>query len=369
MKNKILPVIFALASGIAIASPPPHTTSEYAVRRSTYPRILPGNRAEFRIVAPDAQSVKVDIGNKYNATRGSDGAWYCITDSLGPGFHYYFIDVDGARVADPASETFYGCGVAASGIEIPYPAGDTRFSISHVPHGETAMRRYYSTPDSTWKQMMVYTPPCYHTSPDKTYPVLYLQHGGGEDQRGWCTQGRADIILDNLIAAGMAKPMVIVMCDGNSRDFTNELIGDCIPLVESTYCVDTTSSGRAIAGLSMGGIQALNTAISHPELFSYVGVFSSGWWADSKAPAGMGLDVEKYYDMLAADCDGYNRRFRSFYLTMGGPEDIAWRNCNIMRGRFDRLGIRYEYFETPGGHTWPVWRESLYRFAQQLFKD
>ena len=242
MKNKILPVIFALASGIAIASPPPHTTSEYAVRRSTYPRILPGNRAEFRIVAPDAQSVKVDIGNKYNATRGSDGAWYCITDSLGPGFHYYFIDVDGARVADPASETFYGCGVAASGIEIPYPAGDTRFSISHVPHGETAMRRYYSTPDSTWKQMMVYTPPCYHTSPDKTYPVLYLQHGGGEDQRGWCTQGRADIILDNLIAAGMAKPMVIVMCDGNSRDFTNELIGDCIPLVESTYCVDTTSS-------------------------------------------------------------------------------------------------------------------------------
>lgn len=342
--------------------------SDYAVRRSAYPRVLPGSRAEFRVNAPDAKSVKLDLGKKYDMTRGEDGAWYCTTDSLGPGFHYYFVEVDGFRAADPASETFFGCGTDASGIEIPYAEGDNRFKIADVPHGEVVRRSYYSSVDSIWKDMMVYLPPCYHKSSDKKYPVLYLQHGGGEDQRGWANQGRTDIILDNLIAEGKAVPMVIVMSDGNSRDFTTELINDCIPLVESTYRVSSDSDDRALAGLSMGGIQTLNAIMDHPELFRYAGVFSSGWWANANAPAGMGRGVEKYYKRLADDPKAFNDNFKQFWLSMGGKEDIAYNNCQTMMKRFDDLGIKYSYFETPGGHTWPVWRESIYRFAQLLFR-
>lgn len=138
-----------------IASEP--VTSDYAVRRSAYPRILPGSRAEFKISAPDARKVQIDLDKKYDMERQPDGSWTCVTDSLGPGFHYYFIIVDGARVSDPASETFFGCGVAASGLEVPYSEGDVRFQMADVPHGEIAMRPYYSTPDGAWRRMMVYT--------------------------------------------------------------------------------------------------------------------------------------------------------------------------------------------------------------------
>lgn len=349
-----------------IASEP--VTSDYAVRRSAYPRILPGSRAEFKISAPDARKVQIDLDKKYDMERQPDGSWTCVTDSLGPGFHYYFIIVDGARVSDPASETFFGCGVAASGLEVPYSEGDVRFQMADVPHGEIAMRPYYSTPDGAWRRMMVYTPPCYHKSGDKKYPVLYLQHGGGEDERGWAIQGRTNIILDNLIASGEAEPMIIVMADGNSTDFTRSLIDDCIPLVESTYRVIPDADHRALAGLSMGGIQTLNAVIEHPELFRHVGVFSSGWWADANAPAGMGKDTEKYYSKLASQTDYFNNQFKNFWISMGGEEDIAFNNCRIMRGRFDDMGIKYTYFETPGGHTWPVWRESLYNFSKLIFK-
>lgn len=161
--------------------------------------------------------------------------------------------------------------------------------------------------------------------------------------------------------------MIIVMLDGNSKDFNSELFNDCIPLVEKTYRVKTGRASRALAGLSMGGIQTLNACITHPEYFSYIGVFSSGWWAQSRhgMPA---HDTEKYYEKLKAHKDEFNQGFKQFWFSMGGEEDIAYRNCQIMLKRFDEIGIRYTYFETPGGHTWPVWRESLYRFAQLLFK-
>lgn len=369
MRNTVLSALAMIGVAVsAYAADGGGVTSDYAVRRSEYPRVLPGSRAQFRVNAPDARSVKLDLGKKYDMTRGDDGAWYCTTDSLGPGFHYYFVEVDGFRGADPASLTFYGCGLDASGIEIPYPEGDTRFKIADVPHGEVVRRNYFSTVDSVWKDMMVYLPPCYHKSGDKKYPVLYLQHGGGEDQSGWSRQGRTDIILDNLIAAGKATPMVIVMSDGNSSDFTAELLNDCIPLVESTYRVLTDPDNRALAGLSMGGIQTLNAIMEHPELFRYAGVFSSGWWANADAPAGMGRGTEKYYAKLAADPEAFNRCFKHLWLSMGGKEDIAYNNCRVMMKRFDDIGIKYSYFETPGGHTWPVWRESLYRFAQLLFR-
>lgn len=344
----------------------PGERSALSVRASQYPRISSDNRASFKIKAPEAKRVQIDLGKKYDMVRNENGEWTCTTEPLGPGFHYYFLIIDGVPVADPASESFFGCSVMASGIEIPYPDGDTRFALADVPHGEIRMKRYFSKTANDWRRMFVYTPPCYETS-GESYPVLYLQHGGGEDERGWSQQGLTDIIMDNLIAKKEAVPMIIVMLDGNSKDFNSELFNDCIPLVEKTYRVKKDKDSRALAGLSMGGIQTLNASITHPEYFSYIGVFSSGWWSQPRHGRAA-QDTEKYYEILKADKDKFNKGFRQFWFSMGGKEDIAYQNCQNMLKRFDEIGIKYTYFETPGGHTWPVWRESLYRFAPLLFR-
>ena len=338
------------------------------IRRQEYPRILEDNRVEFRIKAPTAQKVQIDLGRLYDMKKDADGVWTCTTDPQTEGFHYYFLVVDGVKVADPCSETFYGCSMMSSGVEIPYPAEkQARYELkADVPHGQVARLRYQSKVTGSWKNMYVYTPAGYETS-GKSYPVLYLQHGGGEDERGWSNQGLTDIILDNLIAESKAKPMIVVMMDGNSQDFTSELLTDGIPFVESHYRTVKTADGRALAGLSMGGIQTLNASIMHPELFSYVGVFSSGWFKNPQ-PFMANSSGEMYYAKLKERPEYYNKQFREFFLTMGGPEDIAYDNCKAMRERFDQMGIKHSYYETPGGHTWPVWRESLYVFAQKLFK-
>lgn len=340
--------------------------AELNVRSAMYPRLLPGNRLEFKVKAPEAKKVQIDLGRKYDLTRNDKGEWTGITDPLTPGFHYYFLIVDGVSVADPASESFYGCSMMTSGVEIPYPEGDVRFYTADVPHGDIRMKRYFSKTANDWRRMFVYCPPDYDAS-GKSYPVLYLQHGGGEDERGWSQQGRTDIIMDNLIAQGKATPMIIVMTDGNTRDFESELLKECIPFVEKNFRVKTDRNNRALAGLSMGGIQTLNTGIPHLDLFAYLGVFSSGWWANA-VPSRNGNDTEKYYSMLKEKKDEYNKKLKLFWLSMGGKEDIAYNNCQVMMKRFDEIGIKYSYFETPGGHTWPVWRESLYRFAPLIFK-
>lgn len=344
----------------------PGKRGELNVRNAMYPRLLPDNRMEFKVKAPDAKKVQIDLGRKYDLVRNAEGEWSGTTDPLTPGFHYYFLIIDGVAVADPASESFYGCSMMTSGVEIPYPDGDTRFYMANVPHGDIRMKRYFSTTANDWRRMFVYCPPGYDMN-QQTYPVLYLQHGGGEDERGWSAQGRTDIIMDNLIAKGEAVPMIIVMTDGNTADFERELLNDCIPFVEKNFRVKTDRESRALAGLSMGGIQTLNTGLPHLELFAYLGVFSSGWWA-SPTPFGNAHDTEKYYTMLKKKKDEYNARLKQFWLSMGGKEDIAYNNCQIMMKRFDEIGIKYSYFETPGGHTWPVWRESLYQFAPLLFK-
>lgn len=344
----------------------PSKRGELNVRNAMYPRLLPDNRMEFKVKAPDAKKVQIDLGRKYDLVRNAEGEWSGTTDPLTPGFHYYFLIIDGVAVADPASESFYGCSMMTSGVEIPYPDGDTRFYMANVPHGDIRMKRYFSTTANDWRRMFVYCPPGYDMN-QQTYPVLYLQHGGGEDERGWSAQGRTDIIMDNLIAKGEAVPMIIVMTDGNTADFERELLNDCIPFVEKNFRVKTDRESRALAGLSMGGIQTLNTGLPHLELFAYLGVFSSGWWA-SPTPFGNAHDTEKYYTMLKEKKDEYNARLKQFWLSMGGKEDIAYNNCQIMMKRFDEIGIKYSYFETPGGHTWPVWRESLYQFAPLLFK-
>lgn len=345
----------------------PGKPSLWNIRGKQYPRVLPDNRVVFRIQAPNAQQVQIDLGKRYDMQKGNDGVWTCTTDPQSEGFHYYFLYIDGVQVADPNSESFYGCSMMSSGLEIPYDATKAdRFAFKDVPHGDVHRKRYYSHVDNAWKTMYVYTPPTYDQE-KRDYPVLYLQHGGGEDERGWNQQGLTDIILDNLIAEGKAVPMIIAMLDGNTRDFTAELTQEGIPFVEKNFRAKKGMENRGLAGLSMGGIHTLNTIVAQPDLVSYVGVFSSGWFKNNGGPA-MGGSNDQNYAVLKEKKDIYNKNIKKFWFSMGGQEDIAYENCKEMRRRLDEIGIKYEYYEYPGGHTWPVWRESIYQFAQMIFK-
>ena len=337
------------------------------VRRAAYPRLLPDNSMEFKVNAPQAHKVQIDLGRKYDLVKDENGDWHGITDPLTPGFHYYFLIIDGVQVADPASESFYGCSMNTSGVEIPYPDTDKRFSNALVGHGDIRMKRYFSDNSGKWQRMFVYCPAGYDKG-DQDYPVLYLLHGGGEDERGWATQGLTDIIMDNLIASKTTTPMIVVIPDGNIPHFDRELIGEIIPFVEENFRVKEGRDNRALAGLSMGGIQTLNIGLANLDLFSHLGVFSSGWFA-KPVPFADPTDTGWYYATLRDNRQKYNDQLKVFWLSMGGKEDIAYENCSVMRKKFDEIGINYDYFETPGGHTWPVWRESLYHFAPLLFKE
>jgi enterochelin esterase-like enzyme len=198
-------------------------------------------------------------------------------------------------------------------------------------------------------------------------------HGGGEDERAWAAQGKTDLIIDNLIAEKKAVPMIVAMLDGNfpisgfSEDalivLEKELKQNIIPFTEKKYRAKSEGKYRALAGLSMGGIQTLYAGVKNTDLFSYLGVFSSGWIQ----PAQKDL-AESQYDFIKNNADKINNNVKQFWISQGGKEDIAWKNCQSMLSRFDELKIKYTYSEYPGGHTWPVWRNNLYHFAQLLFK-
>ncbi|RYF96591.1 MAG: esterase, partial [Chitinophagaceae bacterium] len=174
----------------------PATTN---VRNAKYPQVLPDSRVVFRVKAPEAQKIQVDLGRKYDLKKDTGGYWQVTTDSIGEGFHYYSLLIDGVAVADPASQSFYGMGRMASGIEIPFAGGDY-YAAKNIPHGDLRQHRYFSNLTGSWRNLQVYTPPGYDSIKNKTYPVLYLLHGGGEDETGWARQGKTDLILDNLIA-------------------------------------------------------------------------------------------------------------------------------------------------------------------------
>lgn len=364
------PVDISAFSKYSILGSPASTN----VRSAKYPQILPDNRVVFRIKAPEAQKVQIDLGKKYDMARDTGGYWIVTTDSIGEGFHYYSLLIDGVALADPASETFYGMGRLASGIEIPF-AGGGYYAVKDVTHGEVRIKRYYSTVFNSWRKFYIYTPPGYDNSTNEKYPVLYLLHGGGEDERGWATQGKTDLILDNLIAEKKAKPMLIVMIDGNMgtgglagfnenvlRSFENELKQAVIPFVEKNFRTETDARNRALAGLSMGGLQTLYAGIKNTNMFAYLGVFSSGWFANRPELS------NPQYDFMKDNVAMINSNLKSLWISMGGKEDIAHNNCKIMLGKFDEMGIKYTYSEYPGGHTWPVWRNNLYNYVQLLFK-
>ncbi|MBB3188117.1 alpha/beta hydrolase-fold protein [Microbacter margulisiae] len=345
---------------------------ETDVRGARYPQILPDGRAIFRIKAPEAHNVQLDLGKRYNMTKDSEGVWEVTTDSLSEGFHYYSLIIDGVAVADPASETFYGMGRMASGFEVPFK-GDGFYEVRNVPHGDIRIKRYYSTVTNTWREIYLYTPPGYDENVSEKYPVLYILHGGGEDERGWAMQGKADLILDNLIAEKKAVPMILVMVDGNMplppfgedilKSFDAELKQCVIPFVQKNYRVKTDAQDRALAGLSMGGIQTLYAGINNTQLFSYLGVFSSGWILPMQSNI-----ANEQYRFMAKNAGMINNNLKLLWIAVGGKEDIAYNNCQTMLSKFNKMNIRYQYYEYPGGHTWPVWRNDLFHFAQLIFK-
>jgi enterochelin esterase-like enzyme len=344
--------------------------AESNVRSAGYPQILENGKAVFRLKAPEARTVQLDLGKKYNLTKKEDGVWEVTTDSISEGFHYYSLLIDGVAVADPASETFYGMDRTTSGFEMPF-AGDGYYALRNVPHGEIRMKRYYSPVLDSWRRFFIYTPAGYDEETSRKFPVLYLLHGGGEDERGWSMQGKTDLILDNLIASKKAKPMLIVMMDGNVpggsmrgnslQQFAKELKEVVVPFVEKNYRAETDPSNRALAGLSMGGIQTLYVGIHDPQMFPSLGVFSSGWFRNAS-------NTNEDYEYLKQYSDVFKSHVKLLWIAMGGKEDIAYGNCQDMLNKLDQLQIKYDYSEYPGGHTWPVWRNNLYHFAPLLFK-
>jgi len=346
------------------------------IRNAKYPQILQNNRVMFRVKAPDAQKVQIDLAKKYDMQKDTGGYWIATTDSISEGFHYYSLIIDGVAVADPASETFYGMGREASGIEIPF-AGDDYYSLKNVPHGDIRIKDYFSMVTFSWRQIYVYTPPGYDSNVIAKYPVLYILHGGGEDERGWAMQGKTNLILDNLIAEGKAKPMLIVMPDANIgmggfspdgiesalKTFEREMKQSIIPFVEKNYRALNDANNRALAGLSLGGLHTLYTGVNNTNMFAYLGVFSSGWIVPM-----MNKLADVQYDFMKTNADKINSNVKVFWLSQGGKEDIAYKNGQIMLQKLDSLNIKHSYNEYPGGHTWPVWRNNLYNFAPLLFK-
>jgi enterochelin esterase-like enzyme len=346
---------------------------------ASYPRITADLRVLFRIKAPDARKVEFELGRRYPAEKDAEGNWNVTTDPQVPGFHYYFLWIDGVRTSDPSSETFFGWGRQASGIEIPEKGVDF-YLPRDVPHGEVRVRWYRSATTGGWRRVCIYTPPGYDNSPQTRYPVLYLQHGAGEDERGWSTQGRAADIMDNLLAEGRARPMLVVMEKGyatrpdepqgapSARPFSvfeDVVTRDLIPFIDSAYRTIPNRENRALAGLSMGGFQAFQIGLRHLDLFSHLGGFSG-------AGGGFGggaFDPKTAHDGVMADAEAFNRKVPLLFLSIGTAENQRFQDS--VRGFHDtlkRAGIRTVFFESPGtDHEWQTWRRSLHAFAPRLF--
>ena len=341
-----------------------------------FPKIDSQRRAYFRIQAPEAKSVSVSLPDG-RGTKGDDNVWTIVTSQLAPGFHYYTITVDGVSVADPASESYFGMGKMCSGIEVPSPDEDF-YLPKDVPHGDIRAHYYFAKTTGKIRRCFVYTPPDYDTNLTARYPVLYLQHGMGEDARGWSDQGRTGFILDNLIAEGKAKAMLVVMDDGGitpgamsgpRRDgrpmfwdkFGRILIEDIIPMIDSTYRTIPDRDHRAMAGLSLGGTQTMEITQAHLDEFAYIGSFSAPF-GFPKVPAG--------FHGLLGDPAAFAKQVNTLFISYGAAGDLAARGTLKFHQELEQAGIKHIFYESPGtGHEWLTWRRSLCHFAPLLFQN
>ncbi|MDP4290278.1 MAG: alpha/beta hydrolase-fold protein [Bacteroidota bacterium] len=374
------PVNSSTFSNYNVAGTPASTN----VPGAQYPQIFSDNRVAFRVKAPDAQKVQIDLGKKYDLKKDTSGYWEGTTDPVVAGFHYYSLIIDNVAVVDPSSQTFYGMGRMASGIDIPEKGADF-YLPKDVPHGQIRQIHYYSTITKTWRRAFVYTPAGYDTNLSKRYPVLYLQHGGGEDETGWPNQGKVDFILDNLIAEGKAKPMLIVMDKGYAVDpddnknnqqsrpgtmfqnntLTDVFIKEIIPMVDKEFRTLPDRDHRAMAGLSMGGFQTFQITLTNLDTFAYIGGFSG---SGSIQP---GVDINTLYNGVWADVKAFNQKVKLLFLSIGTAEpERMYQSVNNFHKELDKAGIKHVYYESPGtSHEWQTWRRSLNQFAPMLFND
>ncbi len=372
-------VFFCCANTLIAQMLPEGTPAETNVPAAQYPAVDNNSRATFKIKAPDAQQVSVDIcGKKWPMSKDENGVWSVTTDPLVVGFHYYFLIIDGVSVSDPASETFYGCGRMASGIEIPESkeaAAYYRYQ-PNIPHGQVREVHYYSSIEDAPRRCFVYTPAEYETQSDKKYPVLYLQHGMGEDERGWSQQGKMSFILDNQIAEGKCVPMIVVMDYGNcgyiygakpgetreqfGASFTPILLQDIIPAIEKNFRVLADRENRAMAGLSWGGHQTLQTTLPNLDRFAHIGVFSGALMLMH------GADLKTVYGGVFADADMFNQKVKTFFIGMGSEEGMG---SHEISESLKEIGIENRYYESEGTHhEWLTWRRCLNQFLPLIFK-
>jgi enterochelin esterase-like enzyme len=352
---------------------------------SAYPRIHPDLRVTFQLKALDARKVQVvgdfglGKGGPWEMQRGEGGVWTVTTPPVVPGFHYYTLSVDGVQVNDPASDTFFGYGRPTSGIEIPEQGVDF-YHPRDVPHGEVRSRWYKSSVTGQTRRVLVYAPPGYDTDLAKRYPVLYLQHGAGEDETGWSRQGRMNFILDNLIAAGKATPMIVVMekgyatrvgeraepggrSRGDGGAFEDLVLKDLIPLINSTYRTKPDRDHRAIAGLSMGAGQALRIGLAHLDTFSAIGAFSGAGKVDPKTAFGG----------VFADPAAFDQKVSLLYLHSGTVSHDAGihERAHGLYKSLQHAGIKNVVFRDAKGlaHEWQTWRYAFHVFAPRLFQQ
>ncbi|MBN1789980.1 MAG: esterase [Bacteroidales bacterium] len=350
------------------------------IRADQCPCILPDLSVIFRIHAPDATKVQLDLGRLYEMKQDENGIWTVKTDPQVPGFHYYSLVIGGLKFADPASESFYGMGRMASGIDIP-EAGVDFYTVKDVPHGEIRSVTYFSYTTNSWRKLNIYTPPGYDRDVETSYPVMYLQHGGGEDERGWAVQGKTDVVMDNLIAEGKAKPMIVVMANGNATQvkglggytdeamaiFKEEMIGNIVPFVEKHYRVIANVESRALAGLSMGGGQSFYTGLRNTNVFSHVGIFSSGIFGGIANPQGKQFDAEAAIPGILTNSSAFNKSLKALYISVG-EQDPRFEHTKKAVQTFRDNGLNVQFNSFPGDHEWQVWRKSLHDFAQRIFK-
>jgi enterochelin esterase-like enzyme len=394
---KQLATAMLLVAGLCCAQEPgdykPAATNVWG---ANYPRVDSAGRVEFRVKAPEATKVRLNFwsGPKLDMVKEADGFWTATTAPLVPGFHYYTLIIDGAEVSDLNSHSFFGGGKDVSGIEIP-EAGSTYYSPQDVPHGQVREIWYHSQVTGSWRHALVYTPPNYEGQTNVRYPVLYLQHGGGEDETGWIKQGHANFILDNLIAAKSCKPMIVVMAYGYARragqpipDLTAKPFGSpemmkamqemaaafeddatqaLIPYIDSNFRTLTDRGHRAMAGLSMGGMQTFQVTFNHLDLFSYIGGFSG-----AAGPLVLGnekLDVKTAFHGVLADPVAFAKKVHLLWLGVGTEEPARMHDGLVrLHTSLQEAKVEHVFYESPGtSHEWQTWRRDLKDFAPRLF--
>lgn len=383
--KKKIGVIFALLiilaliglgpSGMATATVP----KGQAATTLNSPTVADG-QVTFTLNAPQANEVILNWQNMVGPspradpipmTKDANGVWSVTIGPLDPNWYGYGFILDGVKIADPANRNIWsGATSAWSYVFVPGPEADF-MADAPVPHGAVATVRYFSKVTQTERQMQVYTPPGYNHD-NRRYPVFYLMHGGGGNDTDWIVNMRANYIMDNLIAQGKVVPMIVVMPDGyvgtypmngpiTADLFPQELLGSVIPAIEENFRVAPGPQNRALAGLSLGGLWSLDTLFLNPGDIAYIGVFSSGWFA------GFRDNLVQNFEYLLTD-PTINKRTKLFWITIGGPEDIAYNNNYATLALLDQYHINYTFVQGTGGHVWDVWRHNLRDFAPLLFR-